>query len=213
VRFPDWHIIDSTLREGEQFALGNFTLEDKIEVAKALDAFGIEFKEAIDPIPPYGVYSIPEVGMVGMTEEAAAGAGIDYEVGRAWFIDNARSAIAGTQLGLIKLVLSREDRRLIGAHIIGEEAAELVHHGVPVAQMGLDRVPGAMRRDDDVVERAPLAVLRERLLREDPRIHLVGMDWDTPPYYSAMDVVALPTYREGFPNVPLEAAAMGIPRP
>jgi glycosyltransferase involved in cell wall biosynthesis len=48
-------------------------------------------------------------------------------------------------------------------------------------------------------------------LREDPRVHLVGMDWNTPPLYAAMDLVALPTHREGFPNVPLEAAAMGIP--
>lgn len=95
-------------------------------------AFGIPFKEAIDPIPPYGVYSIPEVGMVGMTEEAASGAELDYEVGRAWFVDNARSAIAGTQLGFIKLVLNREDRRLIGAHIIGEDAAELIHQAQAV---------------------------------------------------------------------------------
>jgi len=48
-------------------------------------------------------------------------------------------------------------------------------------------------------------------LRSDPRVHLAGMDWDTPPLYAAMDVVALPTYREGFPVVPLEAAAMALP--
>lgn len=95
-------------------------------------AFGIPFKEVIDPMPPYGVYSIPEVGMVGMSEQAATDAGVDYEVGRAWFADNARSAIAGSQLGMVKLVLERADRRLIGAHVIGEEAAELIHQAQAV---------------------------------------------------------------------------------
>jgi glycosyltransferase involved in cell wall biosynthesis len=51
----------------------------------------------------------------------------------------------------------------------------------------------------------------EARMRMDPRVHLAGFDWDTPALYTAMDVVALPTYREGFPNVPLEAAAMGLP--
>ena len=50
MRPKDWHIIDSTLREGEQFALGNFTLDDKVEVAKALDAFGVEFIELTTPV-------------------------------------------------------------------------------------------------------------------------------------------------------------------
>jgi lipopolysaccharide/colanic/teichoic acid biosynthesis glycosyltransferase/glycosyltransferase involved in cell wall biosynthesis len=49
------------------------------------------------------------------------------------------------------------------------------------------------------------------LIRTDPRIHHAGFDWDTPPLYAAMDLVVLPTHREGFPVVPLEAAAMGLP--
>lgn len=93
----------------------------------ACHAFDIPFKETVDPLPPYGVYSIPEVGMVGMTEDAAIQSGVEYEVGRSWFVDNARSAIAGTQQGLVKLVLDRTDKRLLGAHIVGEEAAELIH--------------------------------------------------------------------------------------
>jgi glycosyltransferase involved in cell wall biosynthesis len=48
-------------------------------------------------------------------------------------------------------------------------------------------------------------------LRTDPRVRLVGENWETPPLYAAMDLVVLPTYREGFPNVPLEAAAMRLP--
>lgn len=57
----------------------------------------------------------------------------------------------------------------------------------------------------------PVSPETEAVLREDPRVHLAGMDWNTPPLYAAVDLVALPTHREGFPNVPLEAAAMGLP--
>ncbi len=95
----------------------------------ACHAFGIPFKETVDPLPPYGIYSLPEVGMVGMTEEAAVEAGIPYGVGRARFAENARSRIAGTTQGLVKVVFNRNDRRLLGVHIVGEEAAELVHVG------------------------------------------------------------------------------------
>ncbi len=48
-------------------------------------------------------------------------------------------------------------------------------------------------------------------MRTDPRIHLTGLTWDTPPLYAAMDVVVLPTYREGFGIVAIEAAAMELP--
>lgn len=57
----------------------------------------------------------------------------------------------------------------------------------------------------------PVPAETERALREDPRVHLTGLDWNTPPLYAAMDLVVLPSYREGFPNAPLEAAAMRLP--
>lgn len=102
----------------------------------ACHAFDIPFKQTIDPSPPFGVYSIPEIAMMGLTEEAATRGSVDYEVGRAWFVDNPRSRIAGVTDGLIKLVFRKDDRRLLGVHIVGEEAAELVHQGQAVIQAG-----------------------------------------------------------------------------
>lgn len=98
----------------------------------ACHAFKVPFDLTLDWLPPVGVYSIPEVASVGMSEEAAAQAGIAYEVGRARFVRNARSQIVGTTDGMVKLVLDSRDRRLLGVHIIGEEAAEMVHIGQAV---------------------------------------------------------------------------------
>jgi NAD(P) transhydrogenase len=99
-------------------------------------AFAIPFKETVDPLPPFGVYSIPEIGMVGMTEEAAAAAAIDHEVGRSWFAQNPRARIAGTTDGLVKLVFRRDDRTLLGVHVLGDIASELVHVGQAVLHAG-----------------------------------------------------------------------------
>jgi NAD(P) transhydrogenase len=95
----------------------------------ATHAFGIDFKQTLDPLAPYGVYCIPEAAMVGMTEQAAKAAGIDCEVGRGWFAHSPRAQIAGSTEGLIKLVFRRDDRRLLGVHIVGEIATELIHQG------------------------------------------------------------------------------------
>jgi NAD(P) transhydrogenase len=92
-------------------------------------AFGIPFKETIDPLPPYAVYSIPEVAMVGLTEEAARAEDIDYEVGRGWFAGNPKATISGFTEGLVKLVFRRDDRTLLGVHILGDGASELIHVG------------------------------------------------------------------------------------
>src|SRR5205823_580497 len=102
----------------------------------ACHAFEIPFKEVVDPLPPFGVYCIPEVAMVGMSEEAAKAAGIDYEVGRGWFDKNTRARIAGTTEGLVKLVFRRADRVLVGVHILGDIASELIHLGQMVVGEG-----------------------------------------------------------------------------
>lgn len=95
----------------------------------ACRAFDIPFKERVDPMPPFGIYSIPEIGMVGMTEQAAESAGIDAVSGRSLFSANAKSRIIGTTEGMVKLVVSRADRRILGVHILGDDAAEMIHLG------------------------------------------------------------------------------------
>ncbi len=93
----------------------------------ACHAFGIPFKDTVDPLAPLGVYSIPEVAMVGLTEEAARARGVDVETGRCPFARNTRARIAGATDGLVKLVFRRDDRVLVGAHIVGDVASELIH--------------------------------------------------------------------------------------
>ncbi len=99
-------------------------------------AFDIPFKEALDPAVPTGIYTLPEVSMVGLTEEAARAAGEEVETGRSFFDANARARIAGSTEGLLKLVFRVEDRRILGAHILGEEATELIHIAQAVLHQG-----------------------------------------------------------------------------
>lgn len=95
----------------------------------ACHAFGIHFKESVDPLPPFGVYSVPEVAMVGLSEEAARAQGVDYEVGRGMFARNTRARIAGATDGMVKLVFRKSDHVVVGVHVLGDIAAELIHLG------------------------------------------------------------------------------------
>ena len=98
-------------------------------------AFDIPLKQAVDRLLPFGIFTIPEVAGVGMSEEAARDAGVDYEVGRGWFAQNNRAAVAGETEGLVKLVCAK-DGRLLGVHILGDDAAELIHLGQAVLRHG-----------------------------------------------------------------------------
>jgi NAD(P) transhydrogenase len=99
-------------------------------------AMSIPFKQTVDPLTPFGVYSIPECAMVGVTEEQAREQGLDYAVGLSWFKDNSRAAISGATEGVLKIVVGRDDRRLLGVHLIGEGATELIHQGQAVIHFG-----------------------------------------------------------------------------
>ncbi len=82
------------------------------------------------PLLPAGIYTIPEVAMVGASEEDLKGQGVDYVVGRARYAESARGEIIGDSTGFLKLIFHRADMTLLGVHVIGEQATELVHIGL-----------------------------------------------------------------------------------
>jgi NAD(P) transhydrogenase len=90
---------------------------------------------AISPLLPNGIYTIPEVSMVGETEESLKKKGIAYIVGRANYRENARGRIIGDEDGFLKLLFRQDDLKLVGVHIMGDLGTEVVHIGL-VAMMG-----------------------------------------------------------------------------
>lgn len=87
-------------------------------------------KIEVAPILPYGIYTIPECSMAGETEESLRRAGVPYVVGKASYATNARGQIVGDDDGFLKLLVHRETRRLLGVHVLGEQATEIVHVGL-----------------------------------------------------------------------------------
>ena len=102
----------------------------------ACRAFGFAYKQSVASLLPYGIYTIPEVSALGETEQSCRDKNIPFAVGRARYADNARGKISGDTEGLLKLVVERETRKLLGVHVIGERATELVHIGQAVIHLG-----------------------------------------------------------------------------
>jgi NAD(P) transhydrogenase len=78
---------------------------------------------------PYGIYTIPEISMVGLTEEQLTRDKIPYEVGLARYAELANGQMLGDEQGLLKLIFDPESLKLLGVHVIGDRAAEIVHIG------------------------------------------------------------------------------------
>ena len=85
---------------------------------------------------PYGIYSVPEMSTIGMTEEQVRAKTIPYECGVARFRETARGQIMGLNSGFMKMIFALETRRLLGVHIVGEGATELIHIGQAVLNLG-----------------------------------------------------------------------------
>ena len=99
-------------------------------------AFGWSYRHDVASLLPYGIYTIPEVSCVGLTESAAAAAGLEVACGRAPYQQNVRGKLIGDTEGMVKLVFDRTTRRLVGTHVIGDRATELVHTGQAIMSLG-----------------------------------------------------------------------------
>lgn len=96
--------------------------------------FSTEDLKHLSTCLPYGIYTVPEVSMVGITEEEAIASKIPYCTGKARYDDMARGKIMGTKDGFLKLVFNKNDLTILGVHIIGPIACELIHYGMTLVE-------------------------------------------------------------------------------
>ena len=92
-------------------------------------AFQLSYKTRVNPLFPYGIYTIPEISYVGANEEELKAKGVDDVVGRASMRDNARGEILGAESGFLKLILAPGDKKILGVHAMGPSVTELIHIG------------------------------------------------------------------------------------
>jgi NAD(P) transhydrogenase len=99
-------------------------------------AFGFKYKQRVASMLPMGIYTIPEISAAGESEDSCKEKDVPYCIGRARYANNARGHIAGDTSGLLKLIFSPADKKLLGVSIIGENATELIHIGMMVLDSG-----------------------------------------------------------------------------
>lgn len=106
----------------------------------ACHMFGLQFKEKITDTIPIGIYTVPGIAMVGLTEQQAMSAGHEVVVGRAHYRHNVRGQMLGDEDGILKCVFDLNTRQLLGTFIAGDYATELIHiaQGVIANNCGLD---------------------------------------------------------------------------
>jgi NAD(P) transhydrogenase len=101
----------------------------------ACRAFGVETRSMAE-LFPYGIYAVPEISMVGKTEQQLTDEGIPYEAGIAQYKEVARGQLLGDDIGMLKLLIHQQDRTILGVHAIGTGATELIHIGQAVMSFG-----------------------------------------------------------------------------
>ena len=135
----------------------------------AAHAFGEE--ASMSQLLPIGIYTIPEISYVGRTEEELTDAAVPYEVGISRYRELARGHILGDTHGLLKLLVSREDHTILGVHVLGTNATELIHIGQTV--MGLN---GTVDYLVDTVFNYPTLAESYKVAALDARNRLMAVD-------------------------------------
>jgi NAD(P) transhydrogenase len=102
------------------------------------DAFKLDEHLSGFEVYPYGIYTIPEISTIGLSEEEVVEKGIPFVVGRARYKEIARGQIVGDEWGMLKLLVHKETMKILGVHIIGDNAADLIHIGQAVMQLNGD---------------------------------------------------------------------------
>lgn len=102
----------------------------------AIHAFRKDSVSCLNTLLPFGIYTIPEVSIVGETEESLTAAGHEYEIGVARYYELARGQIINDHDGMLKLIFDLHSKRILGVHIIGDRATELIHIGQAVMTLG-----------------------------------------------------------------------------
>ncbi len=102
----------------------------------AINAFKRDDISCLNTLLPFGIYTIPEVSLIGETEESLAAVGQDYEIGVARYYELPRGQIINDHDGMLKLIFDRQSKRILGVHIIGDKATELIHIGQAVMTHG-----------------------------------------------------------------------------
>lgn len=101
-----------------------------------VDAFDLKYKSGVSPLLPIGVWTIPEMSMVGETEQGLRAKGVPHVAGRWRYDANPRGVLIGERWGMLKLLFSVPDEKLLGVHLIGENACELIAAGLVGMTLG-----------------------------------------------------------------------------
>ncbi len=127
------HVVDHVYAAGDVIGFPSLASTSMEQGRRAVcHAFGVDVGNYNTHLFPYGIYAVPEISMVGKTEEQLTEEGIPYEAGIASYKEIARGQLLGDEQGMLKLLIHQDDHRILGVHAIGTGATELIHIGQTV---------------------------------------------------------------------------------